>query len=561
MKFPTLTVLTLAIASLQSAAYGQQKVPEPIKFSDITVSAGIKWRITTLALKTRYLIETMGGGGGFIDYNGDGLLDIYLVCYSQTPQSDPNAKLKDVLYRNDGNGTFTDVTQIAGINNSMLGMGLAVGDYNNDGWPDMYITGYGASKLYLNNGKGAFQDVTAPAGVNNKLWGTSAGFFDYDNDGYLDLFVCNYLNFDPDGKVACDFFEGRPYCYLSKFKGSSSVLYRNNGDGTFTDVSSKAGIAGHNGKGLGVIGFDYNNDGHLDIFQANDGVPNFLFRNNGNGTFLEDALAANCALDPNGQPRGGMGVDAEDLDGDGYQEIFVTNFSQQTNALWQNNGDGTFDETTYQLGLGKVSIPMSGFGTRFLDYDNDGLVDLFVLNGHPFEPIQRIFPETSYAEPPFLFKNDGKVFREVAAEHGAALRKSYLGRGLSVGDIDNDGDPDLLLMNAGEAPALLRNDGGNRNHWLGIRLQGNKSNRDSIAAKVTVRVGKALKTKQLLGGTSYCASSDLRILFGLGNQLKVDMVEVRWPSGNITTIKDVAIDRYMTIKEDSSPPVKRQESR
>jgi hypothetical protein len=542
------------VATKERVAFADTKT---VEFIDITNSAGVKWGINRLAPGVKYLIETMGGGGGFIDYNGDGLLDIYLVCYSQTPQPNPNAKLKDALYRNNGNGTFTDVTESAGISNSMLGMGLTVGDYNKDGWSDMYITGYGASKLYRNNGNGTFTDVTTQAGVNNKLWGASAAFFDYDSDGYLDIFVCNYLSFDPEGKVPCDFFEGIPYCYISRFKGSASALYRNNRDGTFTDVSAKAGIAYHKGNGLGVVAFDYNNDGRMDIFQANDATPNFLFRNDGNGTFSEVALEANCALDPNGEHRGGMGVDAEDLDGDGFQDIFVTNFSQQTNAFWHNNGDGTFDETTFELGLGKISIPMSGFGTRFFDYNNDGLVDLFVLNGHPFGPIQKVFPETTYAEPPFLFENTGKGFREVAAEHGAVLKKFYLGRGLAIGDIDNDGDSDMLLMNAGEPPLLLRNDGGNQNSWLGLKLVGAKSNRDSIGAKVTVRAGSLRRAKQILGGTSYCSASDLRLLFGLGKSQKVDEVEVRWPSGIITTLKNVVINRYLTIKEDDGQPAKR----
>lgn len=545
------------IPSIKHRTEAIESKSRPIEFVDITNSAGLKWGIKTLAPGAKYIIETMGGGGGFIDYNGDGLLDIYLVCYSQSPQPGDNRKLKDVLYRNNGDGTFTDVTESAGISNSMLGMGLTVGDYNNDGWPDIYITGYGQSKLYRNNGNGTFTDVTAQAGVSNKgQWGTSAAFFDYDNDGYLDLYVCNYLNFNPDGSVPCQFLDGRPYCNIAKFKDSTSILYHNNHDGTFTDVSEKTGISKVTGKGLGVIAFDYNNDGRMDIFQANDSTPNFLFRNNGDGTFSEVALEANCALDPNGIARGGMGVDAADIDGDGYLDIFVTNFSQQTNAFWHNNGDGTFDETTYEMGLGKLSIPMSGFGTRFFDYNNDGLIDLFVLNGHPFEPINKVFPETTYAEPPFLFENNGKAFREVAAEHGAALKKFYPGRGLAVGDIDNDGDSDLLLINVGEPPVLLRNDGGNRNHWLGIKLIGTKSNRDGIGAKVMISAGGGRQSKQILGGTSYCAASDIRILFGLGNILKVDKLEVRWPSGQITTLKDVSINHYLTIKEDASQPDK-----
>jgi len=550
-----LSVIGLAgAAALEHPTRAEQKESSAIQFVDITHQAGITWGLKTLASGTRYLIETMGGGGGFIDYNGDGLLDIYLVCYSQTPQSDPNARLRDVLYRNNGDGTFTDVTQSAGISNSMWGMGMAVGDYNNDGWPDIYITGYGESKLYRNNGNGTFTDVTSQAGVNNRQWGTSAAFFDYDNDGYLDLYVCNYLKFDPDGKIPCQFFEGRPFCSIAQFKGTAGVLYHNNRDGTFTDVSQKAGIANPNGKGLGVIAFDYNNDGRMDLYQANDASPNFLFRNNGNGTFSEVALEAGCALDPNGEARGGMGVDAADVDGDGFPEIFVTNFSQQTNAFWHNNRDGTFDEMTYEMGLAAISIPMSGFGTRFLDYNNDGLLDIFVLNGHPFEAINKVFRETTYAEPPFLFENNGKSFPELAAQHGAALKRRYLGRGLAVGDIDNDGDPDLLLMNAGEPPVLLRNDGGNRNHWLGIKLIGTKSNRDGIGAKVTVASGGSRRTRQLLGGTSYCSASDMRLLFGLGQCEKCDEIEVRWPSGQVTNLRDVAINRYITIKEDGSQP-------
>ena len=528
----------------------------PVQFVDITSSAGVKWGIKTLASGSKYLIETMGGGGGFVDYNKDGFLDVYLVCYSQTPQADRQIQLRDALYRNNGDGSFTDVTESTGINNSMFGMGLAVGDYNNDSWPDLYITGYGASKLYLNTGKGSFTDVTARAGVDNKEWGTSAAFFDYDKDGHLDLFVCNYLKYDPDGKVPCQFFEDRPFCNIGQFKGAKSVLYHNNKDGTFTDVSEKSGVGKATGKALGVISFDYNNDARVDVFVANDAAPNFLFRNNGDGSFSEVALEANCALDPDGNTRGGMGVDAEDLDGNGYQDIFVTNFSQQTNAFWHNNGDGTFDEITNELGLGRVSYPMSGFGTRFFDYDNDGLVDLFVHNGHPFEPINKVFPETTYAEPPFLFENTGKGFREVAAQHGAPLKKFYLGRGLALGDTDNDGDSDLLLLNAGEPPVLLRNDGGNRNHWVGIKLIGTKSNRDGIGAKVTISSGGRQRSKQLIGGTSYCSASDQRLLFGLGGNEKIDAITIHWPSGQVTTSKDVPIDRYATIKEEMSSPTR-----
>ncbi len=551
MKFILPLFRTAAYFALFGSPGIEAQVPKPstpIQFVDITAAAGIKWDIKTLVPGPKYLIETMGGGGGFIDYNGDGLLDIYLVCYSQMPQPAGGGVLRDVLYRNNGDGTFTDVTESAGISNSMRGMGLAVGDYNNDGWPDIYITGYGASKLYRNNGNGKFTDVTERAGVNNNLWGTSAAFFDYDNDGYLDLYVCNYLTYD-EKNLPCTFYDGKPYCSIASFKGSSARLFHNNGDETFTDVSERAKIADPKGKGLGVVALDYDNDGRMDIFQANDAAANFLYHNDGNGTFSEVALEASVAFDPDGNARGGMGVDAEDLDGDGYLEIFVANFSDQTNALFHNDKDGLFTEITNKVGLGAISIPMSGFGSRFFDYNNDGLVDLFVLNGHPFEPINKIFPHITYAEPPFLFENTSKGFRDVASEHGAPLKKFYAGRGLAVGDFDNDGDSDLLLINVGEPPALLRNDGGNRNHWLGIVLIGTTSNRDGIGAKVTVTAGGKRRTKQRLGGTSYCSASDPRLLFGLGASTLIDEVEVRWPSGQISTLKNVSANQYLAIKE------------
>jgi enediyne biosynthesis protein E4 len=543
-----LTVIPLSALPGPALLAANIQKPSRIQFVDITNSAGIRWNLKALSPGAKYLIETMGGGGGFIDYNGDGLLDIYLVCYSQAPQPGKSEAVSDVLYRNNGNGTFTDVTEKAGISNSMRGMGLAVGDYDNDGWPDIYVTGYGASKLYRNRGNGTFMDMTKRAGVDNGLWGTSAAFFDYDNDGYLDLYVCNYLFYD-EKNLPCTFYEDKPYCLIKNFKGSASKLFHNNRDGTFTDVSEKAKIANANGKGLGVVALDYDNDGLIDIFQANDAAPNFLFHNEGAGLFSEVALEAGVALDQGGNARGGMGTDAEDLDGDGLPEIFVANFSGQTNALFHNDQDGLFTEQTNKLGLGAISIPLSGFGARFFDYNNDGLVDLFVLNGHPFEPISKFFPETTYTEAPFLFENTGQGFREVAAEHGAALRKLYAGRGLASGDIDNDGDMDLLLMNVGEPPVLLRNDGGNQNHWLGINLIGTKSNRDGIGAKVTVTAGGRQRVKQSLGGTSYCSASDRRLLFGLGTETRVEELVVHWPSGQVSTLKNVHSDQYITVKE------------
>lgn len=518
-----------------------------VQFIDITESSRIRFDISKLAVGTKYLIETMGGGGGFVDYNQDGLLDIYLICYTQTPQPDAKVKLKDVLYRNNGDGTFTDVTEKAGISNSMLGMGLSAADYDNDGWPDLYVTGYGESKLYHNNRNGTFTDVTKIAGVGNSKWGTGSAFFDYDNDGFLDLYVANYL--DLSGELPCVEIDQRPYCTISKFKGSSGVLYHNNGNGTFTDVTQKAGLSNPEGRGLGVVAFDYNNDNLIDLFQANDGAPNFLYRNNGNGTFTEVGLEAEVALDISGKARGGMGVDVEDIDGNGYLDLFVANFSGETNALFRNEGGNRFSEITYDMGLGTISIPMSGFGSLFLDYNNDGLVDLFVLNGHPFEQVQKMLPNVTYAEPPFLFENTGKTFREVAAGSGAALQKNYPGRGLAIGDIDNDGDPDLLLLSVGRPPVLLRNEGGNKNHWLGVKLNGTVSNRDGIGAKVYLTSNGTHHWKQLLGGRSYCTASDNRLLFGLGAQNKIDELEIRWTSGRVSKLQNLKANQYLTVTE------------
>ena len=518
-------------------------------FVDVTQAAGLRWGIDRIATRGWNLVETMGGGGGFVDYDGDGLLDIYLVSYSRELQAG-GKPVEDALYHNNGDGTFTDVTAKAGIRGGMRGMGLAVGDYDNDGRPDLYVSGYRAHRLWHNNGDGTFTDVTARAGLDPPpRWGTSAAFFDYDGDGRLDLYVASYLTFDPEGTFPCDMIEDRPFCSIDRFRGSSGVLYHNNGDGTFTDVTTKAGVSRPGAKGLGVVAADFDNDGRIDLFQANDTAPNDLFRNRGDGTFAEVALEAEVAFDPSGRVLGAMGVDVDDHDGDGFLDLFVTNFSNQANQLFRNNRDGTFRDVAGALGLAAVSLPMSGFGARFLDYDDDGRVDLVVANGHPFAPVARVWPGVTYAEPMFLFENEGSAYREVAADRGSALARPYLGRGLATGDYDNDGDPDLLLLCAGEAPRLLRNDGGNRRHWLGVALQGTTSNRDAVGARVTVTAGGRARTRARAGGTSYLSASDPRLLFGLGSDTQVERLEVRWPTGRVERFPEPAVDRYLTLKE------------
>jgi hypothetical protein len=518
-------------------------------FTDVTEAAGIHWGIARLALRGWNLVETMGGGGGFVDYDGDGLLDVYLVSYSREPQAD-GRPVGDALLRNNGDGTFTDVTAKAGIRGTTRGMGLTVGDYDNDGRPDLYVTGYGAHQLWRNQGDGTFLDVTARAGLDPPpRWGTSAAFFDYDGDGRLDLFVASYLDFDPEGKFPCDLIDERPFCSIDRFRGSSAALYRNDGHGAFANVTTRAGVSQPGAKGMGVVAADFDDDGRIDVFQANDTSPNDLFRNRGDGTFVNVALEAEVAYDPGGRALGAMGVDADDQDGDGLLDIFVANFTNQANQLFRSGVAGAFRDVAGALGLAAASLPMSGFGARFLDYDNDGRVDLLVSNGHPFAPVAKVWPGITYAERPQLFENTGGGYREVAAERGSALSRPYVGRGLATADYDNDGDTDVLLLCVGEPPRLLRNDGGNRGNWIGVTLVGTASNRDGVGARVTVTAGGRSRSKVRAGGTSYLSASDPRLLFGLGEVPRVDEVEVRWPSGGLERFGAFAARRYVTLRE------------
>jgi hypothetical protein len=521
-------------------------------FVDVTEAAGLRWGIRQLARRGWNVVETMGGGGGFVDYDGDGWLDIYCVSYSTAAQGKDGRPMGDALYRNNGDGTLTDVTDKAGIRGIRRGMGLAVGDYDNDGHSDLFVTAYGSSVLYHNQGDGTFRDVTLKAGVDSRRWGCSTTFLDYDRDDWLDIFVSNYLDFDPDreGSYPCSMFDGYPFCAIAKFRGQPSVLYRNNHDGTFTDVSVRAGIADLIGKGMGVVAADLDDDGWIDVFQTNDSSPNFLFQNLGDGRFRDVALEADVAYAPSGLATGAMAADAEDVDGDGRLELLVTNFNYQGTFLYRNLGGMRFEDRGTSLGLALPTFPVSSYGARFLDYDNDGLVDLFIAAGHPFAPVSKIWPDVHFADPPFLFANDGQRFTNVAAQSGEVLRRPYVGRGVAVGDYDNDGDPDVLLFCAGQRPRLLRNDGGNRRHWLGVKLVGAKSGHDAIGAKVTVTAGGRERLRSLVGGASYLSASDSRLLFGLGDVETVDALKVRWPSGHVDLVAGpLGADRYLTITE------------
>ncbi|HKX29595.1 MAG TPA: CRTAC1 family protein, partial [Blastocatellia bacterium] len=454
------------------------------------------------------------------------------------------------------NGTFTDVTEQAGVGaEGLFGMGVAVGDYDNDGFPDLMVLGFDRSILYHNNRDGTFSDVTERAGVSNRgKWGSSAAWFDFDRDGKLDLAIANYVAWTPDNNLFCDL--GKPghrgYCHPNKFRGQSPTLYRNNGDGTFKDVTDSSRLGRSASSGLGIVTFDYDDDGWSDIFIANDSNPNFLFRNNGDGTFTETALPSGVAVSDNGQAEAGMGADAADLDRDGRLEVFITHLDLEHARLYRNLGDGSFEDVTFAAKLGYATFRYSGFGTCLLDYDNDGARDIFMANGHILENVELFHPETRYAEPKLLYRNNGRgQFENVSERVGPDLQLPRVSRGAAVADVDNDGDQDLLISNNGQEPQLLLNEGGNQGHWLEIALVGTRSNRDGVGARVKVVAGDLTSYDQRKGGRSYQSAHDGRLHFGLGSKTRVELVEIRWPSGSVDTLKNLEVDQILTVKEGS----------
>ncbi|HEV2424709.1 MAG TPA: CRTAC1 family protein [Terriglobia bacterium] len=534
--------------------------PEPVKstFVDVAASAGITFRHDNAASPEKYLIETMGAGCGWIDFDQDGLLDLYLVNSAATRLYKPKQPLRSALYRNNGDGTFTDVTLKAGVGaEGLFGMGVAVGDYNNDGFPDLFVTGYDRSILYHNNGDGTFTDVTAKAGVGNHgKWGSSAAWFDYDNDGHLDLVIANYVDWSPDHNVWCG--EHKPgyrgYCHPDVYHGQTPTLYHNNGDGTFTDASASSGVGAKPGNGLGVVTFDYDNDGWQDIFIANDGMENFLFHNNRDGTFREVGYVAGVAVNADGKTEAGMGTDAADTSGDGRLDLIVTHLDFEQARFYRNLGDGSFEDATFAAKLGYATFHLSGFGTRFMDYDNDGRRDLFMANGHILDNIELFHADTHYAEPKLMFRNVGRgIFENVSGRLSRDFIAPRVSRGAAVGDFDNDGSLDILVSNNGQAPQLLRNElsraDSGRAHWIQIFLIGTKSNRDGVGARVKVTAGDLVQYDQRKGGMSYQSAQDPRLHFGLGSRTSVDAVEVRWPSGAVTKLENLPADRVIAINE------------
>jgi hypothetical protein len=524
-------------------------------FEEIAPAAsGISWLHENAMSTNRYLPETMGPGVAFFDFDNDGWLDIFMVNSGATDFYTPATPLKHALYKNNRNGTFTDVTDKAGVTGGKdFGMGCAVADYDNDGYQDILVTAYGRCTLYHNNGNGTFTDVTEKAGLAAPGWTTSAVWFDYDNDGRLDLFLCSFVQFSAKSEVFCgdNKLGKRFYCIPRVFKPTPSLLFHNNGDGTFKEVSAGTDIQKAMGKALGVVATDVNNDTLMDLFVANDTVQNFLFMNRGKGQWEEIGLAAEVGFSANGVPRSGMGVDAADFNGDGRQDLFVANVDQEMFSLYRNDGNEVFTDAAAAHGVAQATRLLSGWGLKFFDYDNDGNVDLILANGHPDDMIESYSQQVRYKEPLVLFRNDGKKLTNVTTEAGPAFQKTYPARGLAVGDYNNDGRLDVLIGNNGEAPVLLKNNAGEGNHWVGLKLQGTSCNRDAIGATITWSSGDASRTRYKTSGGSYLSSHDTREVLGLGSATQVNWVEIKWPqpSGRVERLTDVPVDRYVTVVE------------
>jgi hypothetical protein len=517
--------------------------------------SGIRWTHTAAKSAARYLPETTGPGCAFLDYDNDGWMDIYLVNSGKCDFYDPNPPLRNALYRNNRDGTFTDVTEKARVPGGGYGQGVAVGDYDGDGLPDIYVTQYGRSILYHNNGDGTFTDVTEKAGVAAPGWSSSAVWFDYDNDGKLDLFVCQFVEFSKTLNKSCGpGEEGKHgYCIPRLYNSMPSWLFHNNGDGTFTDVSKSSEISSVMGKAWGVVATDLNNDGWMDLFVSNDTAPNFVFMNRGKGRFEEIGTAAGVAYSTEGRARSGMGLDSADFNQDGFMDLFVANIDMERFAIYQNNHDETFDDQAGPTGIGMATRLMSGWGLKFFDYDNDGCLDLFLANGNPDDIIESIHAQVKYQEPLLLFHNEGKKFRDVSAQSGPVFAKPLSARGMAIGDFDNDGAVDVLVAVNDGAPVLLRNAIGAQNHWLGINLVGTKSNPDAVGARITYQAGDLKQQRMKVGGGSFLSAHDPRIVLGIGKRTKVDWLEIKWPqpSGRVERIADLPVDRYITIVEGS----------
>ena len=537
-------------------------------FTDVAQSAGLTHRTVFGRVGTNsYILETTGTGVAFFDYDNDGVLDLFFANGTTLAASGSDAP-QSHLYRGNGNGTFSDVTTRAGVGRSGWGQGVAAADYDNDGFSDLYLTFYGRNVLFHNNGNGTFTDVTDRAGVGAAGWSTSAAWADYDRDGRLDLFVARYIDFDlanapqPGARlpgVNCMYRSIPVMCGPRGLTGARDLLFHNDGDGKFTNVTERAGIDSQRSRGLGAVWGDYNNDGLPDLLVANDAQPNQLYRNRGNGTFEEVALTAGVAVDEDGRERAGMGVDFADYDNDGWLDAAIGNFYGEPCALYRNRRDGSFDETTWSSGIGRPTVPVLTWGTRFFDYDNDGWKDLLFVNGHVYPEVDAHHLDETYAQRALLFRNAGHgTYTSAGSAAGEVWERRWAGRGAAAGDYNNDGRIDVAIAVINGPPVLLQNRGGDATHWLTLKLVGTRSNRDAVGARVTVSAGGRSSVEEVHGSGSYLSHSDVRLHFGLGAETRIDALEVAWPSGRRERIGALDADQFVTVEEGSGVVSKRK---
>ena len=536
----------LRIISLLLLTAGSVASQPPI-FVDVTEETGIHFKHNSGATDHKHIIETMGSGGVFFDYDTDGDVDLYFVDSGNVPSEKQQAS-GNVLYRNEGDGRFTDVTEISGTGDTGYGMAASAGDIDNDGDPDLYVANFRQDKLYRNNGDGTFTDITEAAGIDNTLWSIAAVYLDFDVDGDLDIFVVNYLVYETSMPVTT--YKGIiGYGHPRSYEGTPDVLYRNNGNGTFTNIAKTAGVTNSvEGRGMAAVAWDYDQDGLPDIYVANDTNRNFLYHNNGDGTFTDESTFIGVGYDERGVAEGSMGIDCADYDGDGWFDLIVANSEKAT--LYKNEEGLFFLDATADSGLEQPTLPFIGFSPLFLDYDNDGHLDMFCANGNPQDVVELLVDHDTYAQRDQMFHNNGDgTYSDISETAGAYFSEELVGRAAATADYDNDGDMDIVIMNSNQRAVLLRNDGGNRKNWLGIKLVGIRSNRDGIGAKVTLTTEDMTQIREVKSGSSYASGSDTRLLFGLGESQHVKKVSIVWQSGTLQELEDISANQILTIVE------------